>query len=323
MKILIVGGTGMIGGHAALHLRSLGHEVAIAGRNPPPSSIPDLAQLEFVKGDFTAGDFGVDQLSKFDAIVFAAGSDIRHVPENADADQHYLHVNGTLIPDFACLAKSAGVRHFIHIGSFYYHVAPELVDSVPYVRSRKLAADGVVAQAEQTGEYKLESLQEGLKSSPTFYACSLDAPFVVGTVPGMKVPMFDAYVRYAKGELPIPPSAPPGGTNFISAQSLSEAIAGALANGPSVSGKAILVGDENLTFAAYFGLFFKVVGKETQLPVLDQDHPLLPRATLFTGTKTVSYEPVKEEWEVLGSYRRNDIHNAIVEIVQDLRRQQG
>ncbi|KAI8665424.1 hypothetical protein LRP88_04072 [Fusarium phalaenopsidis] len=306
MKILVVGGTGMIGGHAALHLRSLGHDVAIAGRHHPPSGIPDLAQLEFVKGDFTAGDFGIDQLSKFEAVVFSAGSDIRHVPENTDADQHYLHVNGILIPDFARLAKSAGVRHFIHVGSFYYHVAPELVDSVPYVRSRKLAADGVVAQA-----------------SPTFYACSLDAPFVVGTVPGMKVPMFDAYIRYAKGELPIPPSAPPGGTNFISAQSLSEAIAGALANGPSVSGKAIVVGDENLTFAAYFELFFKAVGKETQLPVLDQDHPLLPRATLFTGTKTVSYEPVKEEWEALGSYRRNDIHNAIVEIVEDLGRQQG
>ncbi|KAI8716678.1 Epimerase domain-containing protein [Fusarium sp. LHS14.1] len=306
MKILIVGGTGMIGGHAALHLRSLGHEVAIAGRRPPPSSIPGLAQLEFVKGDFTAGDIGVDQLSKFDAVVFTAGSDIRHVPENTDADQHYLHVNGTLIPDFARLAKSAGVRHFIHVGSFYYHVAPELIDNVPYVRSRKLAADGVIAQA-----------------SPTFHASSLDAPFVVGTVPGMKVPMFDAYVRYAKGELPIPPSAPVGGTNFISAQSLSEAIAGALASGPSVSGKAILVGDENLTFAAYFELFFKAVGKETQLPVLDQDHPLLPRATLFTGTKTVSYEPVKEEWEALGSYRRNDIQNAITEIVEDLSRQQA
>ncbi|KAL2679058.1 hypothetical protein Neosp_009814 [[Neocosmospora] mangrovei] len=304
MKILIVGGTGMIGGHAALHLRSLGHEVAIAGRNPPPSSIPDLAQLEFVKGDFTAGDFTVDQLSKFEAIVFTAGSDVRHVPENTDADQHYLRVNGTLIPDFARLAKSAGVRHFIHIGSFYYHVAPELVDTVPYVRSRKLAADGVIALA-----------------SPTFYACSLDAPYVVGTVPRMKVPMFDAYVRYAKGELPIPPSAPVGGTNFISAQSLSEAIAGALVSGPSISGKAILVGDENLTFAKYLGLFFKAVGKETQLPVLDQDHPLLPRATLFTGTKTVSYEPVKEEWETLGSYRRNDIQNAITEIVEDLSRQ--
>ncbi|KAJ3544350.1 hypothetical protein NM208_g3098 [Fusarium decemcellulare] len=305
MKILVVGGTGMVGGHAAIHLQSLGHEVAIAGRHRPPPSIPDLAQLDFIQGDFTAGDFTIDQLKKFDAIVFAAGSDIRHVPEDKDVDQHFLHVNGTLVPDFGRLAKSAGVSHFVHIGSFYYHVAPELVDNVPYVQSRKLAADGIVAL-----------------SSSTFHACSLDAPFVVGTVPGMKVPMFDAYVRYAKGELPIPPFAPPGGTNFISAHSLSEAIAGALGNGPSVGGKAILVGDENLLFASYFERFFTAVGKETQLPVLEQEHPLLPKATLYTGTRTVSYEPVQEEWELLGKYRRNDIQNAIVEIVEDLKRLQ-
>jgi dihydroflavonol-4-reductase len=35
MKILVVGGTGMIGGHAALHLQALGHDVSVAGRNPP------------------------------------------------------------------------------------------------------------------------------------------------------------------------------------------------------------------------------------------------------------------------------------------------
>ena len=40
MKILIVGGTGLIGGHAALHLQSLGHEITIAARNPPPAATP-------------------------------------------------------------------------------------------------------------------------------------------------------------------------------------------------------------------------------------------------------------------------------------------
>ncbi|MBM4494447.1 NAD-dependent epimerase/dehydratase family protein, partial [Rhodococcus hoagii] len=34
MKILIVGGTGMIGAHTALHLRDQGNDVTVAARNP-------------------------------------------------------------------------------------------------------------------------------------------------------------------------------------------------------------------------------------------------------------------------------------------------
>ena len=51
MKILVVGGTGMIGGHAALYLHSRGHEVAIAGRNPPAAGTP-LGGLEFLRCDY-------------------------------------------------------------------------------------------------------------------------------------------------------------------------------------------------------------------------------------------------------------------------------
>ena len=32
MKILVIGGTGMIGGHAALYLKSQGHDVTVAAR---------------------------------------------------------------------------------------------------------------------------------------------------------------------------------------------------------------------------------------------------------------------------------------------------
>ena len=40
MKILVVGGTGLLGGHAALHLQSLGHQVSIAARKPAPAGTP-------------------------------------------------------------------------------------------------------------------------------------------------------------------------------------------------------------------------------------------------------------------------------------------
>lgn len=300
MKILVVGGTGMIGGHAALHLKSLGHDVTIAGRKPAQATTP-LADLPFLQGDYVAGTFTREQLAPFDGIVFAAGNDIRHVPNGGDLDSHALHANGVAVPAFAALSRDAGVKHFVHVGSFYPHIAPELMATNGYIRSRQLAVDGITALA-----------------TPDFQVLSLDAPFVVGTVPGMSNPMFEAYTRYAEGKLEgMPVYGPAGGTNFISTQSLSEAIANALERGES--GKAYLVGDENLGFAEYFGLFFEAAGNTTPVPSLDQEHPMLPDGAIYTGRgNTVSYEPDAAETALLG-YRRNDIRRAVEEIVTQFR----
>lgn len=299
MKILVIGGTGMIGGHAALHLRSLGHDVSVAGRNPPQPTTA-LAELPFLRGDYVEGTFTKAQLAPFDAIVFAAGNDIRHLPEGADFDTHCLRANGEAVPAFAKLVKDAGVRKFVHVGSFYPHIVPELMEDNAYIRSRKMATDGITALADAG-----------------FEACSLDAPFVVGTVPGMSLPMFEAYTRYAEGKLGIPPFGPAGGTNFISCQSLSEAIAGALERGES--GKAYLVGDENLSFAQYFELFFRAAGSDVAVPSLGEEHPMLPDAAIYTGRgNDVSYEPDVEETRRLG-YRRHDIKRAVEEIVAQFR----
>lgn len=295
MKVLVVGGAGMIGGHAALHLQSLGHDVTISGRNPPQATTP-LARLPYLRGDYVNNTFTKDQLVAFDAVVFAAGADIRHIPEGADYGDFTLKANGEAVPAFAKLAKEAGVKRFVHVGSFYPHVAPELMEKDKYIRSRKLAADGVNALADKN-----------------FVTCSLDAPFVVGTVPGMSLPMFEAYTAYAEGKLGMPAFGPAGGTNFISCQSLSEAIAGALLR--MESGKAYLVGDENLPFATYFGMFFKAAGNNVDVPSKEENHPMLPDNAIFTGRGNfVRYEPDPASVALLG-YRRNDIQRAVNEIV--------
>ncbi len=299
MRILVVGGTGLIGGHAALLLRAQGHAVTIAGRKAPsPGSA--LADLEFVQGDYIAGTLTQDDLARFDALVFAAGNDIRHVPPGADAAAqaaHWERANSEAVPRFFALARDAGVRRAVLVGSFYSQVAPELIESSPYVRSRHLADERVRALA-----------------TPDFHVCSVNAPFVVGSVPGLAVPMFEAYTRYAQGVLgPIPVFGPAGGSNFISTQSLSEAISGAWQAGES--GKAYLVGDGNLSFAEYFRVFFRAVGNDRDVPSLDQEHPLLPDVAIYTGRgNTVSYEPDAAETARLG-YRRGDIQRTVNEIV--------
>ncbi|WP_454737306.1 NAD-dependent epimerase/dehydratase family protein [Cupriavidus necator] len=295
MKILIVGGTGMIGGHAALHLRSRGHDVTIAGRNRPAPGTP-LAGLDFLCCDYIANDMPAAQLSVFDTLVFAAGNDVRHLPQGGDEAAHWERANVEGVPRFFRAARDAGIRLAVHVGSFYPQALPRLAEDNAYIRSRKLADEGVRALA-----------------TADFRVASVNAPFVVGTVPGLTVPMFKAYTDYAKGSFaPMPDFAPPGGVNFISTTSLSEAIEGALLRGEN--GKAYLVGDENLSFQDYFGAFFRHAGRPVP-PVVDQEHPLLPDAAICFGRgNTLYYEPDATETALLG-YRRNDILRTVREIV--------
>ena len=296
MNILIIGGTGMIGGQAAVHLQQQGNEVSIAARNKPAPETA-MAKMNTLLGDYIQGDFSREDLAPFDAIVFAAGHDVRHIPEGADYDSYWDKVNSEAIPRFVELARDAGVKKVVYVGSFYPQIAPELIDTVPYVRSRHLADQGVRALA-----------------TDSFSVCSVNAPYVVGTVPGLPSAMFEAYTAYANGQIEgMPAYGPAGGTNFISTQSLAEAIWGALQRGES--GKAYLVGDENLSFAQYFECFFRAAGNSEPVPSLDQDHPMLPDATIFAGRGTpVSYEPDAEEVALL-DYRRGDVQRAVNEII--------
>jgi nucleoside-diphosphate-sugar epimerase len=300
MKILVIGGTGLIGGHAALFLQGQGNQVSIAARKPA-SSTSALAGLELLQGDYVAGDFTKADLARFDAIVFAAGNDIRHLPPGTDEAAHWERANVEAVPRFFALARDAGVRRAVLVGSFYPQVAPELIQSSPYVRSRHLADEKVRALA-----------------TPTFNVCSVNAPFVVGSVPGLQIKMFEVYTRYAEGKLPgLPAFGPAGGSNFISTQSLSEAVWGALQR--AESGKAYLVGDENLTFAEYFGAFFRAAGNDQSVPPLEQEHPLLPDMAIYTGRgNVVSYEPDPAEVSLL-KYRRGDVQRAINEVVAQYR----
>ena len=295
MKILVVGGTGALGGHAAAHLAEKGHDVSIAARSAPLPGTP-MARLPFLQGDYVAGDFTPERLKSFDAIVFAAGNDPRHIPPSTDAQEHLNRANAEAVPAFMRAAREAGVKRVIQLGSFYPQAAPELEKNNFYIRSRRMACEGARAEAR-----------------PGFDVISVNAPFMVGAVPGLPSMIFEPYVSWAEGKLPIPVFAPAGGTNFMSFRSLSQAIEGALLRGePS---KAYLVGDENLSFADYFGLFFKAAGSAAKLEERDEAHPLLPDIAIPQGRGNwIRYEPDAAETALLG-YGRGDVANAVAEVV--------
>lgn len=296
MKVLVVGGTGALGGHAALHLAAKGHQVTITGRGPGADPATPMAKLGYLQGDYVTGDFTPERLAGFEWIVFAAGNDPRHVPAGEDFGAWLHRANTVAIPAFFAAAREAGAVRAVQLGSFYPQAAPHLLDGNVYIRSRLAACEGARAQGR-----------------PGFDVCSVNAPFMVGTVPGLPSAIFQPYVQWAQGHLPIPHFAPSGGTNFMSFRSLSEAIEGALERG--VPGKAYLVGDENLSFRAYFQMFFDAAGRsDLRLEERDAEMPLLPDAAIPQGRGNfIDYEPDPEETALLG-YRQQDVRSAVNDI---------
>jgi dihydroflavonol-4-reductase len=294
VKVLIVGGTGALGGHAAIHLAAAGHEVSIGGRNPAHGDTP-MAAMPFVQGDYIAGDYTPERLEGFDWVVFAAGNDPRHVPQGADFGEFLFRANHIAVPAFFAACREAGVKRAIQLGSYYHQAAPELLENNGYIRSRLAACEGARAEG-----------------AAGFDVISVNAPFMVGSVPGLPSAIFGPYVSWAKGGIPIEPYAPPGGTNFMSFRSLSEAIEGALLRGEP--GKAYLVGDEDLSFRDYFQLFFDAVGSAVQVEERDAELPLLPDVAIPQGRGNwVRVDPPADKVALLG-YRRGDVRNAVADV---------
>ncbi len=293
MNILIVGGTGLSGAHAAVYLRDQGHAVTLCSRKR--TEIELLQNFAQITGDYTASDFPFDTLTGFDALVFAAGADIRQLPPDEDDNAFFERVNTRAVPEFFARAREAGISRAVYIGTYYPQLVPEAIATSAYVRSRHLADEGLRAL-----------------NSDAFNVCSLNAPFILGYVPGLRLPHLEALVQYAAGRMEdLPVVAPAGGVNHIASQSLSEAIAGALHRG--VGGKAYLVGDANLSWKDYLEMFCAAAGQPRDLPVSTEEHPLFPDVIMYAGRNAeVFYEPDNGELE----YSTGHVPAAIEQVVK-------
>ncbi len=272
MKILIVGGTGLSGATTACLLRERGHDVSLMARAAPTN--PSLADFPYIAGNYMDDDFDTTALSGFDGLVFAAGADIRMLPEDTAPADFFQRANTEAIPKFFSAAKGAGVQRAVYLGTYYPQVAPQKIETDPYVRSRHEADKAIRAM-----------------SDDNFAVCSINAPFILGTFPGVVDAHLAALVQYAAGEIQgLSLVAPAGGVMHMTADSVAEALAGALERG--APGRAYLVGDEYFTWKDYFEAFCSAVGKPVTLEVSTGEHPMLPDMILYAGRNAVvKYTP--------------------------------
>jgi nucleoside-diphosphate-sugar epimerase len=290
MKTLIVGGTGFVGGCTALHFKGLGHDVTLMSRSRPRGT-SKLNELPFIPGNYIEDDFSDGRLEGFQWLVFCAGNDLGQFPADGSVSEaeYFEKANVVAIPRFFEQAKRAGICRAVYMGSFYSFVAPESIETIPYVRSRHLSDAAV------------RSL-----SSPSFNVCSCALPWIVGYTPGFPVRHWQALAQYAQGKLEgVPEFAPPGGANFMTCNAVAEAMLGGLKRGQSA--RSYLIGDVNLSWKQFFELWFKAAGRPRDLDVRC-GHPIIPDFALsYLGFgKKTDYEPQAEETALLG-YRRGTL----------------
>lgn len=296
-RVLVVGATGMIGSHLAADLVARGDEVTVMSRRGPSDRDPSaVAGLPRMLGDYTDPDASPRDLEGFDSVVFSAGNDIRHVREGDDDAAFWERTQSGGVPAFAARAKAAGVARFVQLGSYYHQLHPEWADTVPYVAARRDADERTRAL-----------------SDDSFAAMTLNPPSIVGA-DERALRRFAHMIAWTRGELDEPELfGPAGGTNYMSVRSLSQAVMGALDRGEG--GRAYLVGDQNLSYTAYFQMLADAAGSSAVIEERDEEHPFQPDRFIVQGRGAViSFEPDATEQALLG-YARDDVARALSEIV--------
>ncbi|GIF68392.1 hypothetical protein Ais01nite_64270 [Asanoa ishikariensis] len=237
MRILVVGGSGLVGAHVTDVLRERGHEVTTAAR----TAAPGVDHLLDVKS--AAPDALRRLLAGHDGVVYATRTDEqRGLPKPI-----YPVFRQDLVDPVVRLftaARAEGLTRGVVMGSYYtyydrLHPRWRLPERHTYIRCRvEQAAEGRAA------------------AGPDLPVAVLELPFVFGRA-GDRLPNWSEPLdRWARSRAPL--LVPVGGSAAASARSVAEVTADAL---EQASGADIPVADENLTWADMLARIADAVGR--------------------------------------------------------------
>ncbi|MDX2004582.1 MAG: complex I NDUFA9 subunit family protein [Meiothermus sp.] len=106
MKILLIGGSGFVGGYLSRHLIEKNHEVTVLSRGGTGS-----ARVRHVAGDVIKNQGLLEAAQGQDAIIYLVGI-IRESERQSFQEAHVTGVRNTI-----AAAKAAGVRRFVHMSA--------------------------------------------------------------------------------------------------------------------------------------------------------------------------------------------------------------
>ena len=234
MKILVTGGTGLLGRNITLKLQEKGHEIVLLLRNPHKFSIKD-EKIRIVKGDILEISDIEKAIAGCDAVIHAAADTVQN---HRSTDDYKVNTLGTKNILDAC--KKKNIQKVIHVGSagyFGYGTLENPGDEnnpIRYPSNKsfyllsKLHAQMLVQDYSRSGHI--------VTISPTFMIGSLDFGPSSGKIilMGLKKFIF----------------CPPGGKNFVHVEDVATACINAIDYGKS--GENYIIGNENLSYYNFF-----------------------------------------------------------------------
>ncbi|MGQ5264821.1 NAD-dependent epimerase/dehydratase family protein [Micromonospora sp. ZYX-F-536] len=245
MRILVVGGSGLIGAHVVDVLRERGHTPTTVARTARPG-VDHLLDV---------GSASTEELRPLlaghDGVVYATRTDEQR-PLRKPIYPEFRRDNVEPVVRLFTAARQEGLTRAVIMGSYYtyydrLHPQLHLPARHTYIRCR------------------VEQAREGRAAAgPELPVAVLELPFVFGRA-GDRLPNWAGPLdRWARSRTPL--VAPTGGTAAASARSVAEVAVDAL---EQARGDDIPVADENLTWDDMIGRIAEAVGRRrrvTRLP---------------------------------------------------------
>lgn len=245
MKILMIGGTGLLGSQAARELISRGHSVHSIALPPLPDGalLPPEMTLTLKNSNDMTDDELRALMTGMDGFIFASGVDER-VEGPSPIYDFFKKYNITPLERMLRLAKESGIKHVVIAGSYFSYFAKKYPDMEltrwhPYIRSR-------IDQENMAFSFAGEN----------FAVSILELPYIFGTQKGRKpvwVFLIEMLLKM-KGAILYPK----GGTTMVTVRQVGQAFAGALERGRGAT--AYPIGWFNLTWREMISIMNKYMG---------------------------------------------------------------
>jgi dihydroflavonol-4-reductase len=243
-RVMIIGGTGLLGYHAGLEFLRRGYVVSALAIDDVDLKGWFPKEIEVMHADLYSmtSEALVEMMRGHHAMVYAMGPDDRSVPVAPAAHFFREKLVDTSARAFKA-AQQAGVERAVLLGSYFHHfhrIMPhlELARRHPYIGAR-IEQEAAVLDA----------------AGSSMDVVILELPYIFGTMPN-RVPLWKEvfFDRLLKMN---PILYPDGGSSMICVESVAEAIAGAVSRGEN--GARYTIGDQNIRWKEMFSIMFRAM----------------------------------------------------------------